>query len=710
MRNMIRLVVLALVAVGSYFFGPFGNNAEINEDREKMIQNAVFGVLEQAHFDPKELDDDLSAQVFDEFLASIDGRKRFLLAEDITQFEPYKLELDDQAQAGSLEFFDLANATLETRIDEVEAIYKEILSKPFDLKIDESYEFDPEKKDFPKDLAERNDRWRKSLKYEVLARLEDKLENQENGDTEEEEVKTFEELEVEAREAILENYDDWYDRFQKIRRSDRFEAYINSFAHLFDPHTDYYNPKEKQDFDMDMSGKLEGIGARLRTEGDLTKVVSIVPGGPAWKGKELEVDDAIVKVTQEGEEGVDVLGMRIDDVVSMIRGKKGTVVVLTVQKSDGTKVDVEIERDVVEIGASKAKSALMSLDGAADNIGYIHLPKFYSSFEGPDGVSCAADIAKELDKLKENNVNGIILDLRSNGGGSLRDVVDMTGLFIEDGPIVQVKPRDRMPYVYKDEESSVKYDGPVIVMMNSFSASASEILAAALQDYERAVIVGAQSFGKGTVQRFIDLDRAVRGNDEFKPLGEVKITMQKFYRVNGGSTQQRGVSPDIEFVDRYTHIEVGEREYDHSMEWSQIAGLTYDQEVYKVKDLDKLRQRSIARMAKDKQFKLIDEQSKLLKTNRDVSEYDLSFDKFNDYLDARDAEQERFDEVMKDSITDLKVWNMEQDLLAVFDDESGQAKNEDWIKGLSKDIYIKETLAIMADMIKGPAYTNLDQE
>ncbi len=702
---MIRLVVLALVAVGSYFFGPFGNSEEINEDREKTIQNAVFGVLEQAHFDPKDLNNDLSKQVFDEFLSSIDGRKRFLLAEDIQQFAAYKLKLDDQAKAGSLEFFDLANATLEKRIDEVESIYKEILSKPFDLTIDESYEFDPEKKDFPQGLAERNERWRKSLKYEVLARLEDKLENGDTTDAEEE--KTFEELEVEAREAILENYDDWYERFQKIRRSDRFEAYINSFAHLFDPHTDYYNPKEKQDFDMDMSGKLEGIGARLRTEGDLTKVVSIVPGGPAWKGKELEVDDAIVKVTQKGEEGVDVLGMRIDDVVSMIRGAKGTIVVLTVQKSDGTKADIEIERDVVEIGESYAKSALMSLDGAVDDIGYIHLPKFYSDFEGPDGVSCAADIAKELDKLKENNVKGIILDLRSNGGGSLRDVVDMTGLFIEDGPIVQVKPRDRMPYVYKDDDSSVKYDGPVIVMINSFSASASEILAAALQDYERAVIVGAQSFGKGTVQRFIDLDRAVRGNGDHKPLGQVKITMQKFYRVNGGSTQQKGVTPDIEFVDRYKHIDVGEREYDHSMAWSQIADLTYDQEVYKVKDIDKLRQRSISRLANDDQFKLIEEQAQLLKNNRDISEYSLNFETFNEYVDSRDEEQERFDGLMKDSITELKVWNMEQDLLTIFDDEDKQAKNEDWIKGLGKDIYIKETLAIMADMIKGPAYTKL---
>jgi len=289
-------------------------------------------------------------------------------------------------------------------------------------------------------------------------------------------------------------------------------------------------------------------------------------------------------------------------------------------------------------------------------------------------------------------------------------VVEMTGLFIEDGPIVQVKPRDRMPYVYKDDDASVKYDGPLIVMVNSFSASASEILAAALQDYDRAVIVGAQSFGKGTVQRFIDLDRAVRGNSEHKPLGELKITMQKFYRVSGESTQQRGVSPDIEFVDRYTHIEVGEREYPHSLEWSQIAGLTYDQEVYKVKDLDKLRKRSVARMAKDNQFELIQEQSLALKENRDISNYSLNYDDFNEYLDTKDAELKKFDSVMKDSLEELSIWNMEEDMAEFADDDKKKAKNEDWIKRLNKDIYLKETLSIMADMIKGPAYTNLDKD
>ena len=529
---MIRLIVVALLGLGSYFFGPFKQSELINVDKEKMIQNAVFGVLEQAHFDPKELNDEMSNEVYDEFLESIDGRKRFLLQEDLDQLMVYKDQLDDQAQVGSLEFFDLANTLLETRIAEVESVFQEVLSEPLDFTLEEEYEFDPEKKDYPKDLEERKERWRKSIKYDVLVKLESRLEKQED-EVEDEEIKTIQELEEESRQVVLDNYNDWFERFGKIRRSDRFEAYLNSFAHLYDPHTDYFNPKEKQDFDMEMSGKLEGIGARLRTDGDLTKVVSIVPGGPAWKGKQLEVDDAILKVTQKGEESVDVFGMRIDDVVSMIRGDKGTIVVLSVQKADGSTADIEIERDVVEIGAAFAKSAIMSLDGAIDNIGYIHLPKFYSSFEGPDGVSCAADIATELEKLKGENVNGIILDLRNNGGGSLRDVVDMTGLFIEDGPIVQVKPRDRMPYVYKDENEEVQYDGPLIVMVNNISASASEILAAALQDYNRALIVGSQSFGKGTVQRFIDLDRAVRGNSEHKPLGELKITMQKFYRVNG---------------------------------------------------------------------------------------------------------------------------------------------------------------------------------
>lgn len=700
---MIRIVALALVGVFTFFYNSF-NQGEINNvEREVMIQNAVMSVLNQAHFDPKPLDDEFSKEAFSEFLETLDGRKRFFTQEDLELLKPFELKIDDQVQGGNLEFFDLANELLEKRIDEAELIYKDILGQSFDFSIQEEYEFDAEKKDFPANSAELKERWRKSLKYDVMTKLESRLDGQK--DKEESEKKSYDELSAESAKAVLDNYDDWYKNYRKVRRSDRFESYLNTIAHLFDPHSDYYNPKEKQDFDINMGGKLEGIGARLRTEGDYTKVVSIVPGGPAWKEKQLEVDDIILKVKQETEEPVDILGMRIDDVVSKIRGDKGTLVVLTTQKQDGAIIDITIERDIVNIEESFAKSAILDKENIIDNIGYIHLPKFYSSFEGPDGTSCAADIAKEIEKLKKNDVRGIILDLRNNGGGSLRDVVDMTGLFIEDGPVVQVKPRDRKAYVYRDEDESVLYDGPLVVMVNSFSASASEILAAALQDYKRAVIVGTQTFGKGTVQRFIDLDKTVRNTTDFKPLGEVKITMQKFYRVNGGSTQQKGVTPDIILPDRYSQIEVGEREYPHSMEWSEIAGLEFDQAVYKVDNMPLLISKSSDRLKTNDQFNMIDKQATLLKENRDKTKYSLRLEDYQAYLAEKDAEADQFEGLFKDDVAGLVIKNMESDLEAINFDESTMARNEDWIKDLKKDIYLDECVAIINDLIKGAAYT-----
>jgi len=557
------------------------------------------------------------------------------------------------------------------------------------------------------------------LKYDALDELEGKLAKQEKDlasddkeivDKAKENKKTLTEMEVDSRKAVGETFEEWFKNIEKVKRSDRYEAYLNAFTHIFDPHSDYFNPKEKQDFDISMGGKLEGIGARLRTEGDLTQVVSIVPGGPVWKNKEIEVNDYILAVTQKDGEPVDVFGMRIDDVVSMIRGDKGTFVTLKIQKKDGSSQDVELERDVVNIEDSFAKSAILDLPGTVDQVGYIHLPKFYSSFDGPEGNSCAVDVGEEIEKLKENNVNGIILDLRSNGGGSLKDVVDMTGLFIEDGPIVQVKPRDRKPFIYKDEDKDVKYDGPLIVLINSFSASASEILAAAVQDYDRALVVGTQSFGKGTVQRFIDLDRAVRGNSEFKPLGALKITMQKFYRIDGGSTQLRGVSPDINLPDRYSLIDVGEREYPNAMEWSELSALDYNQDVYKINDKDYFRNISEKRIANNDQFSLIKEQAQWYKENREKTTYSLNLDKHRAFLKDKEDESEKFSSIMKENVDGLVIKNLPQDEEAIEFDETTKARNEDWIKARNKDIYLAESLEIMRDIINGKAYTSVRKD
>ena len=608
---------------------------------------------------------------------------------------------------------------MEERIEESKTIYAEILKNPFDFTIEESHEFDPDKKGYPADAAARKEVWRKMLKYDVLDELEGKLSKQENDLISEDkevvektkkEKKTLAEMEIDSREDVGETFEEWFKNIGKVKRSDRYEAYLNAFTHIFDPHSDYFNPKEKQDFDISMGGKLEGIGARLRTEGDLTQVVSIVPGGPVWKNKEIEVNDYILAVTQKDGEPVDAFGMRIDDVVQMIRGDKGTFVTLKIQKKDGSMLDVELERDVVNIEDSFAKSAILDLPGTVDQVGYIHLPKFYSSFDGPEGNSCAADVAVEIEKLKANRVNGIILDLRSNGGGSLKDVVDMTGLFIEEGPIVQVKPRDRKPFIYKDEDKDVKYDGPLIVLINSFSASASEILAAAVQDYDRALVVGTQSFGKGTVQRFIDLDRAVRGNSEFKPLGALKITMQKFYRIDGGSTQLRGVSPDINLPDRYSLIDVGEREYPNAMEWSELSALDYDQDVYKINNKEYFKRISKQRIVNSDQFVLINEQAKWYRENRDKTTYSLNLDKHRSFLKAKEVESKKFSDIMSDNIEGLVIKNLPEDEKAISFDETTQARNESWIKARNKDIYLAESLAIMRDVINGKEYTSIRKD
>ena len=707
---MIKLLVFACVGSFSFLFGSLLQD-ENDPIKEKVIQNAVISILNQHHYSPEDLGDDFSEEAYDLFLEYIDSRKRYLTKEDLTQLEGYKYLIDDEIQSGSFEFFNKATDLLQARIDGVDELFSEILSSPFEFSSSEIIEFDPDKIDWSADDEQLADRWRKILKYDVLNKVASRLKKQEkalNEGKEDVEEKTVEEIEESSRERVLADYEKWYKRFTKVRRSDRFEAYLNAIAHIFDPHSDYYNPKEKEDFDIKMGGKLEGIGARLQSDGDLTKVVHIVPGGPAWKSKQIEVNDYITKVAQKDEEAIEIFGMRLDDVVTKIRGKKGTIVNLTIQKKDGSEIEVELERDVINTQETFAKSATLDYEGLIENVGYIDLPKFYSSFEGPEGNSCAADVAVEIDKLRKQNVNGIILDLRNNGGGSLKDVIDMSGLFIEDGPIVQVKPRQRKAYIYKDEDDDVHYNGPLIVLVNSNSASASEILAAAMQDYDRAVVVGSQSFGKGTVQRFIDLDRAVRGNSAIKPLGQVKLTMQKFYRINGGSTQLKGVEPDIILPHKYDLIEVGEREYPNALDWSELSPLEYTQDVYRVKHQAYLNKNSMQRISDNEKFDLIKEQAKWYEENKSKTSYSLHLEEYQEYLKYKKSRTDRFKKIMSDRIEALSINHLPEDADKINFDESTQAQHEDWVKKLNKDIYLEEAMAIMRDLIDVNSVTFLD--
>jgi len=698
---------------------------EVNPDKEKLVLGTLLAVMDQVHFNPPDLDDDFSKKAFDKYLDDLDGTKWFFTQEEVDQLKKYETEIDDQAEAGTLEFFDLSIQLLDQAVARSERIYKEYIDYDFDFDKEEILELDGQKKPFPKDEAAQKEYWRKYLKYQIVSKLDEKLDAQEKeqtqkkkrlGVTEDGDIlelerakekeedggpKTKEELIEKSIEEIKELYDDVFERINDIRRSDRFEAYLNAFANLYDPHSVYFSPKGKQDFDIRMGGKLEGIGARLGEAGDYTKIASIVPGGPAWQGKELEVDDVIQMVTQDGEEGVDIRGMRIDDVVSQVRGKKGTVVILTVKKKDGSIKDIRIERDEIILDVAYARSVIMDVADQVEKIGFIRLPAFYSSFDGGVGNSCAVDVAKEIEKLKKENVNGIILDLRFNGGGSLPDVIDMSGLFFKEGPVVQVKSRRRPAQVYEDEDASVLYDGPLIVMVNSHSASASEILAAALQDYDRAVIVGSEStFGKGTVQGFFDLDRALPGNTDLKPLGQVKLTFQKFYRVNGGSNQLKGVIPDIILPDQFKYIKTGEKEETNPLKWSEIEPVAHSQSVYTMPNLEQIKANSKLRVAASDVFKLIDEDAKRLKENQDNSAYPIDLEGFSDAMDERKAESKKYNDILDKDIASLKIRNMEVDLQEMATDSAKIGRNEDWLQQMQKDVYIEECLMIMKDMLK----------
>ena len=700
------LVVLAVLGVAFYF------PAENNEQKEALLMQNVLAVLNRYHYQPKDINNEFSEKVLNIYLENLDGGRRYLTQEDVDQLMPYKHLLDDEARSGNFEFFNLSIKLYEAGLEKAENYFREFIEEPFDFTKEETIEFDPEKRDYAQNDEELREFWRKYIKYQVMIRLEDKFDQQdkllnkkdssekETTSEEEKPVKSKEELEKEAREQVREIFERLFNSQSKVRRSNRLDLYINALAELHDPHTQYYSPIDKEEFDIMLSGQYEGIGARLMQQGDYTEVSEIIPGGPAWKGKDLEKGDLILKVAQAEAEPKDIYGLSVTEVVQFIRGKKNTEVRLTVRKVDGSESVVSIVRDVIILEESFAKSLIIDGAGPDEKIGYISLPNFYANFnDRKEGRFCSDDVAAEISKLKQDKVNGIILDLRNNGGGSLEEVVKMSGFFIEEGPIVQANYRGRSPKIHADEDTSVLWNGPLIVMVNRFSASASEILAAALQDYGRAIIVGSKStYGKGTVQMFWDLDRTVRGWDDFKPFGQLKITMQKYYRVDGGSVQLRGVTPDVVLPDNFYYIKTGEKEQESAMEWSEIEPVKYGQNVYTIENRDQVVANSQSRIDESFAFGKILENAKRLKEKREETNYTLNLEDFSDYEEKLEAESKAFNEVFKEKVN-KGIVNTSADLNAINADETRKARNEDWFKSVSKDIYLQETLNIMHDLI-----------
>lgn len=658
---------------------------------DKLLQ-VVMNVFSNYHYAPSELDDAYSEKVYDLYIENVDYFKRFLTQEDLNKLEKHKLQIDDQIMTNDYSFFNLSQDLIVDRIDQAESLYKKILSKPFNYDKDVTFETDPEKRDF---LSQKEFKsyWENSLQYQTMIRINELEEKEEYKE------QSFDSIEKEARKNVMKRFDDVFDRMSQIERTDRKTMYVNAITNAHGPHSSYMPPKQKENFDIRMSGKLEGIGATLsQTYGEI-KVVNIVPGGPAYLEGKLDVEDIIQSVQQENEkEAVDLEGMRLDDAVQLIRGKKGTVVTLGIKKVDGTSIDIAITRDEVFLEETFAKSVILD---KSNKVGYINLPRFYADFARNGSPGCAEDVEKEVEKLKAAGMEALIFDLRNNTGGALNEVVDMSGLFIEDGPIVQVKDKEKKPKVYRDSDRSITYDGPMVVLVNEFSASASEIFAAAMQDYNRAIIMGSeQTFGKGTVQRFLDLDRYLKPEyRENEPFGTLKMTFQKFYRINGGATQLRGVRPDIILPDLYSHIITGERDENFAMPWDEVEPAIYQTWEKQNAYWDQIIAENQAEIDADQTFERINNQALALKDKREETAFSLSWENFESIMETRQKSNETFDDLFQidEELTVVPFTGQLEDALQ---DSVKMKLMNDWHESIQKDLYIAKALDVVADMLE----------
>ena len=729
-KKHIKIVLAVVVVSISLLAFNIFKTPQDNPEKDKLLLELLQFVVSNYHYEQKDINDDFSKAVYKDYIKSLDSEKKFFLQSDINEFSKYELQIDDAIKNKDLTFFDLTYNRLQQRIRESRIYYAEILEKPFEYFTDETIEMDADKNQYATTTVQLKDNWRKIIKLSTLASLTEKMkmeDDKKNGVTPTSDAqstldpsskeaaaiakakeklkeskteadykpKSFVQLEIETRESSKKNYDEYFSYMKDLEREDYFTMFINSIAEQFDPHTSYFAADDKEKFDVSMSGKFFGIGARLQKKGDYTEISELISGGPAWRERELEKGDIIMKVGQGIKEPEDIIGMKINDVVKRIKGPKGTEVRLTVKKiTDGSTKVIKITRDEVELEETYAKSTIVKKDGKI--FGIINLPKFYIDFENKDNRDAAKDVAIEVERLKLQGVEGIAIDLRDNGGGSLRTVVDIAGLFIKDGPIVQVKTVGRKQEVLSDQDSKIQWDGPLVLMINNFSASASEILAAAMQDYKRGIVIGStQSYGKGTVQNVIDLNQMVR-NSAVGDLGAMKTTTQKFYRIDGGSTQLKGVSSDVAMPDRYSYIEVGERDAKNAMPWDKIEPAQYSP-INNISNYNSAIANSKLRISQNPQFKMIDENAKILSKRKDETVYSLNINKFKAEEEELNAEIKRFKPI-SEYTNKLTFISLPEEVKQFSQDTILKKKRDRWHEQLAKDAYVEEALNVLGDL------------
>ncbi len=682
------------------------NSPKNDDDKMSTIMVSVKNTLSYLHYSPKPINDAYSQEVYKHYFEMVDASKRYFLQSDMDEFAKHRTKLDDYLNQGDLTFYKLTIDRLYQRVDEIDKITQDILSKPINLDEDETLILEPKLKKNATNAKELSAEWKKYIKYNILQEMEsltakeeiqkekkDSVQKFNLKDTIKLEILTPEQKRLKATEEVKDLITDTFRRFKKRNKMDWFTVYMNAYTEVFDPHTNYYSPKNKEDFDTQFTGKVIGIGAIIQEKRGYLYLGALTIGAPAWKSKQLSEGDKILKVrSKPNEDPVNVVGMLSDEAVRLIRGEKGTKVTLTVEKKDKTIKEVTMIREEVAIEDTFARSIIVSSkDGK--KYGFINLPSFNADFEDEKGRNASDDIKNELVKLKAQNVQGIILDLRNNGGGSLTEVGDILGLFMNTGPYVQVKDGNGKIQTLKNKTSAPLWTGPLVIMQNELSASASEILAGAVQDYGRGVVIGSpQSFGKGTVQTFVDLNRFLNTNDDF---GSLKLTIQKFYRVTGESTQRKGIESDFKMKDFFTYAEIGERYDDYALAWDKIPAVPYQPMNYFTaqalqKDMEE-------RLMNNKTYQLVQESAQW-KENLDKEEsISLNLTKFNEVMKTRKAQIEKFK--VLDKFNNGLVFTLNPDeILREKKDEVFAKKSQNWKKNLQRDLYLQEAVIIASQL------------
>ena len=684
-------IIITFITIA--IFGFKLNNEKLSDpEKEKVLLEIVKYVVERGHYSSIQIDDDLSLKIFDDFINKLDPQKRFFTLSDIKELDRFKYKIDDQIKAYDLEFFEEIHDRYRSRIAEAKIFVEKAFENNFDFNDKEYIDLDIDSIPFSSDKNQLYERWRKQIKYSILDIISQKNSSDSIDDNE---------VMMNAISTVKKNTNDFFNYANEIERDDWFSVFLNSFVGQFDPHTFYFKPDDKEKFDVSISGNFDGIGARLSKADGNVKIVDVIIGGPVWKDKLLDVGDIILAVGQADQEPISIFGMKLDDSIKLIKGPAGTTVTLRIKKLDGQIKDVKIKRDVVELEETFAKSTLISKN--SKNYGYISLPKFYADFDNYKNRNSANDVKNEIIKLKNNGIKGLILDLRNNGGGSLQTVVEMTGLFIEKGPIVQVKSIGNRKKILYDRDAQVYWNGPLVLLINEMSASASEIISAALQDYNRAIIIGSEkSFGKGTVQNIVDLNRFISNSDY--DMGAIKVTTDIFYRINGESVQLEGVESDIVIPDSYMYVFDGERDEKNPIKWDKIGPATYtkwqsydDKFKYVTDQMNrKLNQNNI--------INDIYERANWIKSQQNINNIPLNLVEYKKYQKDQKLKASQFDKISKyENQLSFELLKTEK----TFIQENKELLEEriKWHKNLSKDIFIDQAVNTL-DLLDSSIKTN----